>query len=113
MICWAIALTDQNLNIAENERLYYYAKAFEISENRVKKLKYYAQEYIIEKLIEQLYALDYKGNEIIVSLNNIAANLINTTARNIGISLNDVEIIVEKNKVKLSDEIMLNIRKSF
>jgi len=36
MICWAIALTDQNLNIAENERLYYYAKAFEISENRVK-----------------------------------------------------------------------------
>ena len=57
MLAWAVALADQSLAAAENLRLQAFAEGLGIDGKRARVLKRYAQEYLVDQVLEAAYAL--------------------------------------------------------
>ncbi|MGB0387176.1 MAG: hypothetical protein ACPGWR_20350 [Ardenticatenaceae bacterium] len=71
MLAWTVALTDQKVESSQEARLQAFATALKIASGPANKLKRFAQLFVIDQAIEQVYSsgqLDQAGQEQITRL---------------------------------------------
>jgi hypothetical protein len=55
MIAWGLALTDKELAEPESKRLAELAQGLEISGERADEMKFFAQQYVVDQAMENVY----------------------------------------------------------
>ncbi len=75
MVAYAVALTDEDLEDEEIERLNQFAEGLAITEERAKEIKAMAQEYIIDQTLSELYGENAAESEITSAVNDLAPKI--------------------------------------